>query len=219
VYLNGTRFVLDCPYVDEQIKDATFTFGIVREILIRNCYLRDGVSKCAKTAHTVLDLGANRGVFSVMMACHAELVISVECQPVFQKVIAHSMGLNGFTNYRIETAFVGGGGACDNTQRRRVTVPELLQKHGLESVDLIKIDIEGSEFSLFQSPEWLDLVSAICMEVHPQFGDVGGICHALSRCGFSVVARDRYFRAVEDPQRADFVYAWRQHIASRGPRL
>src|SRR5579871_6887456 len=63
--MNGSDFVIDCPYTDKHIVDGTFTFGIIRELYIRNCYLRYGVSQAASNARTVLDLGANRGVFSI----------------------------------------------------------------------------------------------------------------------------------------------------------
>jgi len=109
VRMNGVKFFIDCQYTDQHINDGTFTFGIVREMYIRNCYLRYGVSKVARNARTILDLGANRGAFSLMMAQRAELVIAVEFNPLFRNVIAHNMAVNGFTNYEIESVFVGGG--------------------------------------------------------------------------------------------------------------
>src|SRR5579875_3024493 len=72
VRVNGVQFTVDCPHADQRITDGTFVFGIIRELYIRNCYLRFGVAKVARTARTVLDLGANRGVFSLMMAPRAE---------------------------------------------------------------------------------------------------------------------------------------------------
>jgi hypothetical protein len=207
--MNGREFVIDCPYTDQRIVDGTFTFGIMREMYIRNCYLRYGVSQAASKARIVLDLGANRGAFSVMMACRAKLVIAVEFNPLFKDVIAHNMIVNGFTNYEIETVFIGEGGMGDDGKSCRMTIPDLLQKHDIESFDLVKMDIEGSEFALFRSPEWLTRVSAVCMEVHPDYGEPQEILAALERHAFDVVVTDVMFRPVEDLKHAGFIYAWK----------
>ncbi len=209
VRMNGDVFVIDCPYTDQHIVDGTFTFGIMREMYIRNCYLRYGVAPAASNARTVLDLGANRGAFSIMMAGRAKLVIAVEFNRLFRDVIAHNMAVNGFTNYQMETAFIGEGGKGDDGKSSRLTIPELLQKHGLESVDLVKMDIEGSEFALFRSPEWLTRVSALCMEVHPEYGDPQEILTALEDHAFDFVITDALFRPAKDLRQASFIYAWK----------
>src|SRR5262249_29946120 len=144
VHANRNDFIIDCPYTDQQVQDGSFTFGIVREMYIRNCYLRYGVADVARSARTVLDLGANRGAFSIMMARQASRVIAVELNPHFKDVIAHNMKINGFTNYAVEIAIVGGGGACGALKSDGLTILDLLQKYSLETVDLVKMDIEGS---------------------------------------------------------------------------
>lgn len=209
VRMNRSVFTIDCLYTDQHYVDGTFTFGIMREVYIRNCYLRYGVSQAASNANTVLDLGANRGAFSIMMACRAKLVIAVEFNSAFRDVIAHNMAVNGFANYKIETAFIGTGGKADDGKSSRMTIPELLQKHGLESVDLVKIDIEGSEFALFQSPEWLTRVSTLCMEVHPKYGDPLEILTALEGHAFDFIITDVRFRPTKDLRQACYIYAWK----------
>lgn len=207
--MNGSDFTIDCPYTDKHINDGTFTFGIIRELYIRNCYLRFGVSQAARNARTILDLGANRGVFSIMMASRAERVISVEFNPLFRDVIAHNMAFNGFTNYEIETAFVGEGGKSDEDKSSRISIPELLEKHRLESVDLVKMDIEGSEFAVFRSPGWLTRISAFCMEVHPEYGDPQEILTTLERYGFETAVTDVLFQPAKDLKQAIFIYGWK----------
>lgn len=53
---------------------------------------------------------------------------------------------------------------------RGITVEELMREHGLESIDLLKVDIEGAEKEIFEkcSP-WIDRVRAIAVEVHERF--------------------------------------------------
>ena len=93
-----------------------------------------------------------------------------------------------------------------------MTIPELLQKHGLDKVDLLKMDIEGSEFALFKSPEWLNVVLAICMEVHPDYGNVQDIIRTLTQHRFAVVAGDTIFRHTDDPQQVSFIWAWKEEF-------
>jgi hypothetical protein len=128
------------------------------------------------------------------------------------------MAVNGFTNYEIETALIGDGGKCDDGKSSRMTISELLQKHGLESVDLVKLDIEGSEFAIFRSPEWLTRVSALCMEVHPEYGDPQEILTTLKCHAFDVVITDAVFQPVKDLKQEFFIYAWKSRSATKhGP--
>src|SRR5580693_5359113 len=62
------------------------TFGNVRELYARNCYLHGLRLKTRQ--RTVLDLGANRGMFSILalVALQAELVVGVEPVPHYLPV-------------------------------------------------------------------------------------------------------------------------------------
>lgn len=47
------------------------------------------------------------------------------------------------------------------------TVPTLLRQHGIEFVDIFKIDIEGAEKELFENAApWIDRVGSIMIELH-----------------------------------------------------
>lgn len=214
VRMNGGEFTVDCPYVDQHIVEGSFIFGNIREIYIKNCYLRYGVSQAAKNARNIVDLGANRGIFSLMMAPRAKLVIAAEFNPVFRDAIAHNMALNGFANYKIETAIIGEGGLTADSKQCRMTILDLLQKYGMESVDVLKMDIEGSEFALFRHPDWLSRVNALCMEVHPEFGDPHEIVTTLKSHGYDVVLTDGLYRPVEVLKQNGHVYAWKPAMAT-----
>ncbi|MCF8044280.1 MAG: FkbM family methyltransferase [Desulfarculaceae bacterium] len=48
-----------------------------------------------------------------------------------------------------------------------VTVDSLIQEHGLETIDILKIDIEGAEKEVFaEKPAWLSRVKIIFIELH-----------------------------------------------------
>lgn len=206
---SGRKILFDCHYADAIIHDGSFTFGLVREILIRNCYLRYMPADSLSNLHVVVDLGANRGLFSIMAASFAKKVISVEALPDFAAVIAHNAHLNEFHNLAIESKFIGAGGLLAESNLPAVDFKDLLDQHGVDTVDLLKIDIEGSEFSLFRSPEWLSRVKRICMEVHSDYGKPSEIVACLNAYGFNMAFADSDLRRVTSDQHFDFIYAWR----------
>ena len=155
VRFRGRRFIIDCPTVDSIIRDGTFTFGLIRELFIRNCYIRERVAPVLDSAQYVLDLGANRGVFSVMAAIRSKLVVAVEVLPLMAEAIRSNMAANGLDNIVIESAFVGEGGADEPYAASTTTVNDIMASHNVPRFDLVKIDIEGSEFGLFADRSWL----------------------------------------------------------------
>jgi FkbM family methyltransferase len=67
---------------------------------------------------------------------------------------------------------------------RAVTVPEIMREHDLRGIDLLKVDIEGSEMEVFShAVPWIGSVNAISIELHDRF-----------RPGCS----GAFFKAVED---------------------
>lgn len=205
----GTPFFFDCHFCDEHLKETSFGFGIAREIYIRDCYFRWHAPEVYERARTVIDIGANRGAFSALMTTRAAFILSVECQDQYVPAIRHNMRLNNFTSYAVETAFVGAGGSVAGSSAPRFTMDELLQRHDVEVVDLLKLDIEGSEFALFAAAHWLRRIKAISMEVHPDHGDPDDILRTLTQHGFTHIAVDENLRPLIDARRANFIYAWK----------
>jgi hypothetical protein len=204
------EFLFDCAYCDEHIKDGSFAFGLAREIYIRDCYLRWHNVSLLRNLSTVFDLGANRGAFSALMAGLARFIVCVEARPQFAPVIGHNLDLNNANGYAIEIAIVGDGAVfVAKDPSPRSTIAELFEKHGTREVDFLKMDIEGSEFDLFDSASWLDNVHALSLEVHPAFGDPRLITARLKEHGFSQRIANNSLRLVSSPSDAAFVYAWK----------
>jgi FkbM family methyltransferase len=65
--------------------------------------------------------------------------------------------------FRIAEAQPGDSDRCDS-----ITVPELMALAGVDTVDILKVDIEGAEKELFESDfePWLDKVGVIVIELH-----------------------------------------------------
>jgi FkbM family methyltransferase len=59
------------------------------------------------------------------------------------------------------------GDRSSSSRVRAISMPTLLREARIEQVDLLKIDIEGSEYELFDgAPAWLDRVGLIAIELH-----------------------------------------------------
>lgn len=70
------------------------------------------------------------------------------------------------------------------------TVDVLLERHGIDHVNLLKVDIEGSEVGIFARPrDWMERVDRIVVEIHDKYID-GDIVRRTPRgTGFRPVPR------------------------------
>jgi hypothetical protein len=60
---------------------------------------------------------------------------------------------------------------------------ELIKDEGINSIDLIKIDIEGAELDIItEDLEWLNRIKALVIELHPQVYDVKGVMKSYKTC-------------------------------------
>lgn len=141
-------------------------------------------------ARTIVDLGASVGLATLrLLASHPEAtVVAVEADPVLiprlranvaglpvtvvHAAVAASSGERQFFRSDIDSW----GNSLDNTSgaQSAVAVPaislgDLLDRHRVEEVDLLKLDVEGAEWEIFEAP--LDRrVAAIVGEVHGREG-------------------------------------------------
>jgi hypothetical protein len=209
---NGRKIFFDCSYIDNLLNEESYSFGLIRELLIRDCYFKFMPEQIYLNSKIVVDLGANRGLFSMIMSKTSDFIISVEGQNIYKEIIEYNFRNNLFDNFYHETCFVGG--IIDNDLFRNsgeiktYDIPHFLKKYNLQSIDLLKIDIEGSEFDLFNGDsEWLKQIKAIVMEVHPNEGDPEIILNRLSAYNFKVKIADEDLNLIEEAKKTTFIYA------------
>jgi len=106
-----------------------------------------------------------------------------------------------------ELARAGASEAAPGKAVRAVTVPDVLRVHGLGRIDLLKVDIEGSEMEVFSHADpWISSVEAISVELHDRF-----------KPGCS----SAFFKAVEDfpvqLRRGEYVFMARDESLRRPP--
>lgn len=209
-YFRGARFRFDCEYCDAILNDGSFTFGIVREVYIRDCYFKWQPDRIFDRARIVVDLGANRGAFSSLMTARADFILCVEAQSMYLPLIDHNLRANNFRKFALEEAMVGAGGLLSDKDSRKVTIEGLLDQYNLAHVDFLKMDVEGSEFSLFENPQWLTRIGALSMEVHRDHGDPNAILLALRQFGFECAIADEAANKIRSVEDANFIYAWKR---------
>ncbi len=140
---------------------------------------------------TVLDLGANIGLASIWFLNHFEnaRVVAVEANPDNYNAISNNLGPYGERINLVRGAVWPR--RADLSIARRVNesdaqvheslptddpkdrisgwdIPSLMELGKFKTLDLLKIDIEGSEIALFRSgaERWLPLTKNICIELH-----------------------------------------------------
>jgi len=209
---------------------GAYTAG-AREMYCRNVYLRTGF--VMPRTGWVLDLGANRGLFSVWAALAGAQAVAVEAQQGFEPEIRRLAAHNGVSDrVHVQIAIAGGtvtaganaGALADDEvwaatshgapQRPAgMSVPQLMSAYQIDRIGLLKVDIEGGEFAVFGSGEdlrWLDQVEQVVLEVHPGFSDAAALIGRFRQRGFAVDLRDNEGAPVSASSgRLDYAYCRR----------
>ena len=179
-------------------------FSGIREIWVRDVYARDGFVRIPDHG-VVVDLGANMGNFSAMAlaASPTARLVAVEPSRAHAAKWHETMQVNGFADRaQLCQAFVG---TFPDDQRRAfaadpqyadapfLSEAEFLDRYGIEHIDFLKCDIEGSEFFMMEpGSRILDIADRIAIEVHDFGGDVPAFLDNLKAHGFSDIAVDWY---------------------------
>jgi hypothetical protein len=71
--------------------------------------------------------------------------------------------------FRCASVDAGDGGGKAGESIQAVTVESLMKDHGMSSIDILKLDIEGAEKKVFSANDtsWLSKVRVIICELHP----------------------------------------------------
>jgi FkbM family methyltransferase len=202
-------------------------FALAREIYGRQPYFASPHFRI-RPGDIVVDLGANEGLFAMLAAKLGARVLAIEAQPVLANNTRALLAENFLADRVVVVQGLVGAstGWFSDSDRRfsclhgtcsipRLALAELLDTYGIERVDFLKVDIEGSEFDLFAHADgWLNKVEKIAMEVHPSYGNVGDLIRALSCAGFEFRVFDWQLRRAECSAltgKGGYVHAIRRH--------
>jgi len=209
--LRHEGYTVFIPPTDESF----YTFN---EVLLEDNYR---LGKIRRPLGTVVDLGANIGLFAAKVVSMAERVICVE--PVAsnlaiaqrnaqhsdfpERVSFHNRAIAGQTGETIKIFLSDGnrGGhsiredhadrwGCQGSEdAMTISLADLFDTEQIERCALLKCDIEGSEFEVFEAAplELLARIDSIVMEVHLTSNEwnldsLAGLRAKLKQAGFRV---------------------------------
>jgi FkbM family methyltransferase len=170
------------------------------------------------TPTTIVDAGAHIGMASILFACRypSAKIIAVEPEPSnFALLVRNTSSYKNITpicaalwkedgEVTLGSSNVHPKGAFQivengKTRVRAVTLDTLMRESGIGSIDILKVDIEGSEREVFAHCDWIDKVRVIVIELHEHF---------RAGCRSTVETATRDFISV---RRGDVTYFLRQH--------
>ena len=160
-------------------------YGVAYEVFVHQYYeLRDGTTP--EDVRTIVDLGGNVG-YSVLWFLsrfpNASILV-YEPNPVFAGFLKENVALNGFNSrVTVREAAVSNAsstlplfvsGACSSLLQNyntgeSITVPvvDLFEQLPKGHIDILKMDIEGSEYGILSDPRFHSLdISRIVIEWH-----------------------------------------------------
>ena len=192
---------------------------VIKEIFEENVYEVDG-GRFSEEGVTV-DIGANIGTFSLLAASHGSKVYAVEPEPHNAIALNNNISINeignlvthvpyGISNYKGTAVITDeGGGATikdDGSFGHEIeimTLDNLFDLYHIDKVNVLKIDVEGSEVDIIlgASKETLNKCKYITMEFDIRSGSqLGAMTQKLSET--------HHVRTMGSWERGGMVWAW-----------
>ncbi|MEI6266157.1 MAG: FkbM family methyltransferase [Sphingobacteriia bacterium] len=186
---------------------------IFKEIFIEEIYNKHNIE--IEEGDTVVDIGANVGLFSVYASYKVGKgkVFAFEPFKENYEILSKQIQLNDLTNLfphnlgvssitGEQTLFLSptntGGHSIKFDQGassviiKTITLSEFCNSNNISRIDFLKIDCEGSEFEILESsPQILDSVKKLVMECHPYKNkSVEDMIELLEKHHFKVIEED-----------------------------
>ncbi len=189
-----------------EVRPASSDVDVFGAVFLAREYARPELSD----VRTILDLGANTGMASVFYAERHPDARIIAVEPDDGNILmlrrnvrgrprvvpVHAAVWHEDTVLRLRTTDASGErlpdwgfqtrveGAPGDRDVQALAIPTLMRRHGLQSIDLLKVDIEGAEHELFSeaSDDWLSVTRCIVVETHERFrpGSDGAVTARLA---------------------------------------
>ncbi len=173
----------------------------IREVLMDEVYRPPFSTR----PRVVVDLGANIGLTSLYYArrFRPTVLVAVEPDPanarlarrnlepcgasLIEAAIGPEDGVAWFDSSR-DSNLGSVASSQSGSQVQMVSMSTLIETSGIETIDLLKMDIEGGEQALLTGDTaWLSSVNAIVAEFHPSVVDYAGLVQVLVDSGFRYI--------------------------------
>lgn len=177
------RKIIECKGVKALIREETLDDYVVNEVISRNAYKKLNINE----EDTILDIGANIGMFSVLAAKKGAKVYSFEPEHENCEIAQKNININNVSNKIIlhEKAVVGNDDLVrpfSINPHKNKGLHSLVIKRGRYSVDvkcenindilkrvnptIIKMDIEGGEYEVLLAINDFRNVKELIFEFH-----------------------------------------------------
>ena len=168
------EYEFDLPFVPKTIVDAGANIGMA-SVYFANKYVGARIVAVEAERSNFQMLCRNSRLYPQITTVHAALW-NRDGQIAVMAPAARD-GRSG------EWAFVTREGPGERV--RAMTMETLMRETWLQSIDILKVDIEGSEFEVFSSCGWIEKVRCVMVELHDRFkpGCSGAVAAAMK--GFS----------------------------------
>jgi FkbM family methyltransferase len=182
----------------------TTDVAVCREILLNGQYDWD----FSRSPQVIVDVGANVGLASIFYANKypSSRIVAIEPEPSnyemlrrnvapYPNIVSMQVALwkeerlldvldpgTGHTTFRM--AEIDESGDVKSRQTiRGMTLGKLMADLGIHHIDLLKVDVEGSEKEIFEhSSSWIDKVGVIAIEIHDWIqGGCGDSVHTATK--------------------------------------
>lgn len=188
-----------------KIRKGTSDFNVVLDIFGTNSYKIN----CNFKPKFIIDAGANIGISSLYfnMKYPEASIIAIESEKSNYKLLCENIseiknikpinaGLwnkNGF----IEVKDIGldkWGFIVQDTDGNNpnkitaITIDKIIELYNIDKIDILKIDIEGSEKEVFENSNWLDRVDILIIELHDRMkkGCSQSVLNSVMKFDFSL---------------------------------
>ena len=189
-----------------------YDIGSFREVLMGECYR---LPKEAFNIEVIIDLGGNTGMASLYYLTrlpNAHRVIIVEANPNLIPIINANLSAfynqikvenvcigkisDTYVNFRIDANHRHSHiGVTDQMSRENtvrvpnLTLRQLMDKHGIARADLLKMDIEGAEFSVLEDGDVLQRFRFMHVEIHGNLDQRNKFVQRVQDLGFVLSER------------------------------
>ena len=164
--------------------------GVLREIFIEEQY----AIELGTAPRTILDIGSNVGFSVLYFSLKYPDADIYACEPdprTYKKLVRNITGLQHVHTFdgaigdadelmsfyvhpesSMSSSFIDRTGSEKPIKVPTKRLATFLEEEGLTSVDLVKFDVEGSEFRIFSSFDNMERISALVGELHLDLIDV-----------------------------------------------
>jgi FkbM family methyltransferase len=186
------------------LRKGSSDFPVFESVLMAGCYDID----YGHSPKVIFDCGANIGLTSVFYANRfpSAKIVAIEPEDANFKLLKKNtenypnirLYQNGIWNKSVNLLVEDTGQGSwafslrevpDKTPGtvRAISIPELMEREQVSTIDILKIDIEGSEKELFESgyEDWLPKVKTIVIELHDRMRENASLSFFRALCKYN----------------------------------